>query len=221
MTSGWTVGARWLEGLKSLYRPPGRWLVNARWLVASDRACPHAGHAQSVRYVFLSIEQVAGGGRWLGMPGGWSVGRSLAARWPLAIGRWTCTPLGTSTQGVATNMGLTLGSRAIRHCSHVFFSFRLMKQTHLETSFCWTWLSGRVSSSLFGKFPDGIRPAATCGPSRFPRTMRTINTFFMIIPMRFYDHNHRDEWSWKSWKFIMTNQWRIISRNRTVRFSQI
>ena len=163
---------------------------------------------------------------------------------PEAIGRWTCTLLGTSAHGVATNMGhpgqlghkgqcshvffsflffLSDGQSVVGYqvttghwlmdlyslgykypvschkygsyhgqqghkgqCSHVFFFFRLMKHTSRDFFLLDMTLSGRVSSSLFCKFPDGIRPAATRGASRFPGTMRTINTFYMIILMRFY-----------------------------------
>ena len=79
-------------------------------VVATDRACPVDG--RSVVGCLVTSD-----------------------RWPVASGR---TPLGTSSQGVATNMGLTPGSRAIRGSVPMFLSFCLMKQTHLETSFCWT-----------------------------------------------------------------------------------
>ena len=192
MTGGWMVGAQWLEGWKSLYCPPGRWLVNARWLVAGDRACPVVGdRACPVGQICLLVYWTSG--RWwpLTTHARWMVGQLWDARWPLAIGWWTCTPLGTSTHWVATNMGLTPGQQGHKgQCSHVFFSFHLMKQTHLEPSFCSIWLSsGRVSSSLFCKFPDGIRPAATRGASRFPGTM----IFYDYSNAILYDHNHRNE----------------------------
>ena len=82
-----------MVGYKSLPRPFARWSVIARWLVPGDL---------SARCVFF-IGRLAGG-RWVGRgkPGD---------RCPVASGR--CTPLGTSTQGVATNMGFSPASTAM------------------------------------------------------------------------------------------------------------
>ena len=102
-------------------------------------------------------------------------------------------------------------------CSHVFFFFHMMKQTHLETSF-WKWFSFWKSKFFsFWKFP-----AATHGASRFPGTIRTINTYLMIIPIRFYMTTITAMNSHESRKnSLLRMREEIISRNPTVKFSQI
>ena len=137
MTGDRMVGARWLVDWKSLSRhlPGGRWLSGCWCPVTWHTWWLVTRHARPAGCVFFSIGRLAGG-QWAGRgkPGD---------HCPVACG-W-CTPLGTSTQGVATNMGLSLASTAMWGSAPMFICplfwgnrriLRLLPRRHSFLSGC-------------------------------------------------------------------------------------
>ena len=158
------VGDSWISPVFRLSKSNDRWLdgqcpvirrlevsILSTWPVVGE--CPETGG----RWPGMPS------GRWPGMPSRSDMSSCLLGKWPVVAIDHTCPVDGQSVVGCPVTVGhllVDLYSLGYKYpgschlygsypwqqghkgqCSHIFFSFHLMKQTHLEPSFCSTWLS--------------------------------------------------------------------------------